>query len=157
MEIILLQDYENLGYKGDIVNVKPGYARNYLLPRRIASPATPSEKKRILEEQRQAARKIEQVKQEAEDKANSLQEAVIKIPVKMGTSGKLFGSVTTSHVSQALKREGFEINRKNITLPEKIKSTGTYKAEVKVYKDVVAEVTVEVEGVQPEIGTEQKK
>lgn len=157
MEIVLLQDYENLGYKGDIVQVKPGYARNYLIPKRIASPATPSEKKRVQEEQRQASRKLEQLKQEAEEKARQLQELVISIPVKVGTTGKLFGSVTTSHIAQSLKKEGLDINRKNITLPEKIKSVGNYKATVKVYKDVEAEVTVEVQGVQPEIGTQEQK
>src|ERR1051325_12053914 len=106
MEIILKQDVPKLGYKGDILKVKPGYARNYLLPGGYAVIATPSNRKMEAENQKQAGRKLSQVKTDAEALATELMNLNIEMPARVGTSGKIFGSITTLQIAQKLKEKG---------------------------------------------------
>jgi large subunit ribosomal protein L9 len=145
MEIILQQDVPNLGYKHDVVNVKPGYARNFLIPKGLAIEATESAKKMNVEIVKQKQHKEEKLRKEAQDTATKLSTTIVKVFTKAGESGKIFGSVTTIQIAQALQEQGFNIDRKSIILAEEqIKTLGTYKAKVKVYKDISTEITFEV-------------
>jgi large subunit ribosomal protein L9 len=144
MEIILVQDVPQLGYKGDTLTVRPGYARNYLIPNGYALLATSSNKKVVAENQRQAAHKLAQVKTEAETLAIQLNELTLQIPAKTGTSGKIFGSITTLQIAQALKEKGYEIDRRKISLPEEIKNIGTYQANIDLHKEVKAKISLDV-------------
>jgi large subunit ribosomal protein L9 len=145
MEIILQQDVPNLGYKHDVVNVKPGYARNFLIPKGLAIEATESAKKMNAELVKQKQHKEEKLRKEAQETATKLSSTIVKIYTKAGESGKIFGSVTNIQIAQALQEQGFNIDRKSIVLAEEqIKTLGTYKAKVKVYKDISTEITFEV-------------
>ncbi|HPQ09255.1 MAG TPA: 50S ribosomal protein L9 [Bacteroidia bacterium] len=145
MEIILQQDVPNLGYKHDVVNVKPGYARNFLIPKGLAIEATESAKKMNVEIVKQKQHKEEKLRKEAQDTATKLSTTIVKVFTKAGESGKIFGSVTTIQIAQALQEQGFNIDRKSIILAEEqIKTLGTYKAKIKVYKDISTEITFEV-------------
>ena len=145
MEIILNQDVDKLGYKNDIVNVKPGFARNYLIPKGFAKVATKSQKKMLEENLKQQAHKLEKIKADAEEKARQLEKTTVTLHAKTGTSGKIFGSITNKQIADALKAKGFEVDRKKISLPEEIKHLGTYKAEIDLHKEVKGEVQIEVE------------
>lgn len=145
MEIILLQDVNKLGQKDDIVNVKDGYGRNFLIPRGFAVAATPSAKKMHSENLRQRAHKEEKIKIAAQEMAEKLADVKLVVGAKTSSSGKIFGSVNTIQISEALKDKGFEIDRKNITLPEdQIKEVGNYKAIIKLHREVKVEVGFEI-------------
>jgi large subunit ribosomal protein L9 len=147
MEIILLQDVPKLGQKDDLVKVKNGFGRNYLIPQGLAIAASSSAKKVHSENLRQRAHKEEKIKIEAQALAEKL--AVVKIVVgaKTSSSGKIFGSVNTIQIAEALKEKGFEIDRRNITLPvDQIKEVGSYKAIVKLHREVKVEVAFEIIG-----------
>lgn len=145
MEIILLQDVTNLGHKDDVVKVKNGYARNYLIPQGFASQATPSAKKMHTENLRQRSHKELKKREDAQEMAQKLGKIELRIGAKTSTTGKIFGSVNTIQIAEALIEKGFEIDRKNITLGEdSIKEIGSYKATIKVYKDIKAEIGFEV-------------
>ncbi len=145
MEIILKQDVNGLGDKGEIVTVKDGYARNYLIPQGFAILATPSAKKVHEENTRQRAHKEEKIKQEAEEMAQKLSEVRLSIGAKTSSSGKIFGSVNTIQIAEALKNEGFDIDRKSITIEgEQVKEVGSYKALIKLHKEVKAEISFEI-------------
>jgi len=116
MEIILKTDIKGLGYKNDLVSVKPGYGRNYLIPQGFAVLATGSNKKILAENIKQAAHKAEKIKTEAENIAAKLSETTLEIKAKIGDSGKIFGKVTTLQISDALATKGFEIDRKKIAI-----------------------------------------
>lgn len=147
MEVILRQDVEKLGYKDEMVDVKPGYARNYLIPRGFAVVATVSEKKMLEETIRQRAHKEAKIQDEAQAKADQLEKAKIKIGAKVGENGKIFGSVNTIQVADALKEAGHDVDRKNITIKnEPIKEIGTYEAEVVLHKDIKQTIQFEVVG-----------
>ena len=146
MEVILNQEIEKLGYKNDIVNVKPGYARNYLIPNGLASFATEGNKKMLRENLRQQSHKLAKIKSRAEDTAKQLEQITLTLSAKTGTSGKIFGSITSKHIADALKERGFEIERKRISIPEEIKSLGSFKAVVDLHKEVKAEIQLEVQG-----------
>jgi large subunit ribosomal protein L9 len=147
MEIILIQDVNKLGQKDDLVNVKPGYGRNYLIPMGFAVDATSSAKKMHTENLRQRAHKEEKVKIAAQEIAGRLAGVKIVVGAKTSTSGKIFGSVNTIQIAESLKEKGFDIDRKNITLPEdQIKEVGSYKAIVKLHRDVRVEVEFEIKG-----------
>ena len=147
MEIILIQDVERLGSKDDIVNVKDGYARNYLIPRKKAIAATESAKKVLAENVRQRAHKEARLREEALSIADKLENKVVKIGAKVISSGKIFGSVNTIQVAEAINKKGFEIDRRQITLPkESIKEVGTYNAKIKLYKDVIVDLEFNVVG-----------
>ncbi|MEO0899363.1 MAG: 50S ribosomal protein L9 [Bacteroidota bacterium] len=143
MEIILKQPVKNLGDKDDVVKVKPGYARNYLIPQGMAVLATKSALKDLQERQRQRAHKLEFIKNQADEEAAKLNGLKLTIETLAGADGKLFGSVTTLQVANRLKEKGFDIDRKTITLDD-IRSTGEYTATVHLHKEVKAEVEIEV-------------
>ena len=146
MDIILKQDVTNLGYKNDIVTVKPGYGRNYLIPQGMAILATERNRKILAEEMRQQAHKEEKIKNEAIDKAKALEGLKLQIPAKAGTSGKIFGSVNSIMIANAIKEAtNIEVDRKQIVLNEEaIKEVGEYKAKLKLHKEVQVEVDFEV-------------
>jgi large subunit ribosomal protein L9 len=147
MEIILLQDVPKLGQKDDLVEVKNGYGRNFLIPQGHAVAATSSEKKMHNENLRQRAHKEEKIIKAAQEIADKLVDVKITVGAKTSTSGKIFGSVNTIQIAEALKEKGFDIERKNITLPEdQIKEVGTYKAIIKLHRDVKVEVEFEIKG-----------
>jgi large subunit ribosomal protein L9 len=145
MEIILLQDVNKLGQKDDLVNVKPGYGRNFLIPRGFAIAATPSARKIHAENLKQRAHKEEKIKEEARLGAEKLTGLKIVVGAKTSTSGKIFGSVNTIQIAEALKEKGFDIDRKSITLPEdQIKEVGNYKAVIKLHREVKVEIDFEI-------------
>lgn len=145
MEVILKQDVKNLGYKDDVVNVKPGYGRNFLIPKNLASVATVSSKKVLTETVKQRAFKEQKVKAAAETTAAKLKDMIVKVGAKVGESGKIFGSVTSVQLADAIKKLGYDVDRKNITLSEEgVKNVGTYTADVRFHKEVTGKVTFEV-------------
>jgi large subunit ribosomal protein L9 len=147
MEIILIQDVNKLGQKDDIVNVKDGYARNFLIPGGFAVAASSSAKKMHTENLRQRAHKEEKIKIAAQAIAEKLAGVKITVGAKTSTSGKIFGSVNTIQIAESLKEKGFDIDRKSITLPEdQIKEVGNYKAIIKLHRDVRVEVEFEIIG-----------
>ena len=143
MKIILKKDVANLGEAGDVVEVKTGYALNYLVPQGFATIGTPSALKQHEETIRQRAHKEAKNIAEAEAKAAQLSAAPVQVAVKVSENGKLYGSVTAAQVAAALADKGFEVDKKNVTVPE-IKELGEYEAQVKCYKGVFATVKVEV-------------
>jgi large subunit ribosomal protein L9 len=146
MEIILKKDITNLGYKNDLVNVKDGYARNYLIPKGMAIIATDSSKKELAELKKQQSFKEEKIINEAETIAKALEGAEFTIGVKAGTSGKIFGSVNNIMVANAiLEQKKLEIDRKTVILNEDhIKEIGKYKAKIKLHKAVEVEIDLDV-------------
>lgn len=143
MEIILTTDIAGLGFKNDILDVKPGYGRNYLIPQGYAILATSSNKKVLAENLKQAAHKAEKIKADALALAESIGSTTISISMKAGESGRIFGRVTNTQVADALVAKGFQVDRKQITL-EDIKYIGQYKASIDLHKEVKHEVNVEV-------------
>ncbi|HOK25042.1 MAG TPA: 50S ribosomal protein L9 [Bacteroidales bacterium] len=145
MEVILLQDVPQLGHKDEIVKVKDGYGRNYLIPKGMAIAATPSAKKVHAENLKQRAHKEEKIRLEAQALAEKLQGINLVIGAKTSSTGKIFGSVNAIQIAEALKEKGFEIDRKNIMLTaDQIKEVGKYKATIKLHRDVKAEIEFEV-------------
>lgn len=145
MEIILLQDVPKLGQKDDLVKVKSGFGRNYLIPQGLAIAASSSAKKIHSENLRQRAHKEEKIKVEAQALAGKLGEVKIVVGAKTSSSGKIFGSVNTIQIAEALKEKGFEIDRRSITLPEdQIKEIGSYKAIIKLHREIKVEVAFEI-------------
>lgn len=145
MEVILKQDIKNLGYKDDVVKVRDGYGRNYLIPKGLAIIANDTNKKVLAETVKQRAHREEKIRTNAEATANALKDVTVKVGAKVGEKGKIFGSVTPIQLADALKKLGYEVDRRNISLNEDaIKSVGTYTADVRLYKDIVAKVNFEV-------------
>ncbi|MBA3971170.1 MAG: 50S ribosomal protein L9 [Bacteroidetes bacterium] len=145
MEVILKQDVKNLGYKDDVVNVKPGYGRNFLLPKNLAQMATVSSKKMLSETVKQRAFKDQKVKTAAEATAAKLKDMVVKVGAKVGESGKIFGSVTSVQLADAIKKLGYDVDRKNITMSEEgVKTIGTYTADIRFHKEVTGTISFEV-------------
>ncbi len=145
MKIILLQDVNKLGQKDDTVIVKDGYGSNYLIPKGYAIAATPSAKKMHAENLKQRAHKEEKIKVEAQAMAAKLGVINLVVGAKTSTSGKIFGSVNTIQIAEALKEKGFDIDRKSISLPEdQIKEVGKYKAVIKLHREVRVEVGFEI-------------
>ena len=146
MEIILKTDIAGLGYKNDIVAVKAGYGRNYLIPQGFAIMATPSNRKVVAENIKQAAHKVEKVRQDAFDLAASIGELSLTIAAKAGDSGKIFGRVTSLQISEMLKEKGFDVDRKKISFDSEVKTTGDYAATLDLHKDVKHKITFSVVG-----------
>ena len=147
MEVILKQDVKHLGDKDELVKVKPGYARNFLIPRGLAIMADASKKKELAETLKQRAHKEEKLKTAAQAMAEKLANSVIKVAAKAGESGKIFGSVNTIQIAEALTKLGYAVERKNITVDaDAIKTVGTYIAKVKLHKEVIVNVNFEVVG-----------
>ncbi len=145
MNIILKKEVANLGEAGDVVDVKGGYAQNYLIPQGFATVATPSALKQLEETKRQRAHKEAKLVADAEALAAKIEAAPVKVAVKVSESGKIYGSVTTAQIEEALKAVGIEVEKKNITIPEDIKALGEYEGTVKCYKAVKAAVKFIVE------------
>jgi ribosomal protein L9 len=148
MEIILKQDVPNLGHKDDIVNVRNGYGANYLIPQGYAIMATSSAKKILAENLKQRAHKEAKVREDATSLAAKLEGKQFKLVTKVSSTGKIFGSVNNIQVADALTAEGYEIDRRNISLgsADNIKEVGVYEASVKIYRDIKANIKVEVVG-----------
>lgn len=145
MEIILKEDIQSIGHKNDIVTVKNGYGRNYLIPKGLASLATPSAKKMHAENLRQRAHKEEKIKNEALEIAKKLEKVALSIGAKTSSTGKIFGSVNTIQIAEALKEKGYEIERKNISIPEdQVKEVGKYTATIKLHKEVKVDIEFEI-------------
>ena len=145
MNVILKQDMPNLGHKDDIVTVKNGYARNYLIPKGYAVNATAQNKKVHEEILRQRAHKEEQLKEAAMQLAEELKKVSLTIGAKTSTKGKIFGSVNTIQIAEALTEKGFEVERKNISIKDDlIKEIGSYSATVKLHKEVLVDIPFEI-------------
>lgn len=144
MEIILKQDIKNLGEKDDVVNVRPGYGRNYLIPKGFAILATESAKKILAENLKQAQFKQEKIKNDALAVAARLEGVKLTIGAKAGETGKIFGAVNTIQVADALKKEGFEVDRRRITFEVEPKFIGEYVANLNLHKEVKVQVPFEV-------------
>lgn len=143
MEIILKEDIIGLGFKNDIVNVKPGYGRNYLIPQGKAVIASPSARKILAENLRQQAHKLAALKAEAEKKAEALKDVALTISVKVSATGVTYGSVNAAHVAEELKKLGHDVDRKIITMRD-IKTVGDFVATVHFHKEVLVEIPVKV-------------
>ncbi|HIT49375.1 MAG TPA: 50S ribosomal protein L9 [Candidatus Coprenecus stercoripullorum] len=151
MEIILKQDVPNLGHKDDIVNVRNGYATNYLIPQGMATLATPSAKKVHAENLRQRAHKEAKLREDASALASKLSGITLRLTANVSSKGKVFGSVNNIQIAEALAARGFDIDRRNIAIAgtDVIKETGIYDVTVKCYKDIKADLKVEVAGEEP--------
>ena len=144
MEVILIKDIENLGYTNDIVNVRPGYANNYLIPQGFAKAATASAKKVLAENLKQRAHKIAKIKADAEELAKKLEGVKLTIGAKTSSTGTIFGSVNAIQIAEALKKDGFDIDRKLISIQNPVKEVGEYVATINLHKDVQVEIPFEV-------------
>ena len=144
MEIILKEDIVNLGYKNDIVTVKSGYGRNYLIPTGKAVIASPAAKKMLAEELKQRAHKLEKIKKDAEELAAKLEGVSLKIATKVSSTGTIFGSVGNIQIAEELAKLGHNIDRKIIVFKDAVKEVGNYKAIVKLHKEVSVEIPFEV-------------
>jgi large subunit ribosomal protein L9 len=143
MKIILKENLKNLGHQGDVVEVKNGYANNYLFPRGLALMATASNLKMYEENNRQGALKREKMKTDALAMSEQLKEMSITIGTKAGANGKIFGSITPLQVAQALKTKGFDIDRRKIEIND-VKTLGSYEATLNLHRDVTVNIVVEV-------------
>jgi len=144
MEIILLEDVNNVGYKDDVVTVKDGYGRNFLIPQGKAKLATSSAKKMLAEDLKQRAHKLEKVKKEAAALAEKLDGISLTIGAKASSTGTIFGSVNNIQLAEALAKQGFNVDRKTILIKESVKELGSYKATLKLHKDISAEILFDV-------------
>lgn len=145
MEIILKKDVKNLGYKDDLLKVRDGYALNFLIPQGLAVVASESAKKMLAETKKQRAHKEEKIRTEASKIAEALKGLTVKVGAKAGESGKIFGSVTPLQIAEAIKKLGYDVDRKNITIQgESIKALGKYTADIRLHKDIVVPVSFEV-------------
>ena len=144
MEVILLKDVDQLGKKGEVVNVRSGFGRNFLLPRSLALPATRENRVRIEAERKRNAERKDRERDEAEKLANSLGSLSLRIEVAVGEKDKLFGSVTAQDVALAFKEKGFDLDKKQIHLSEPIKSVGTHTVAVELEAGVKTSVPVEI-------------
>ena len=144
IQVILQQDVDKVGKSGDLVKVRPGFARNYLLPRELAVPATSAAVHRIEHEKAVALARAEKAKKDAREAAAKLSAVSIKITQKAGEDGRLFGSVTTKDIEASLAAQGIVIDRKKIQLAEPIKAVGIFEVPIKLVSDVLATVKVEV-------------
>lgn len=146
MKIILTRDIDTLGRKGEVLDVKDGYGRNFLIPRGMAVVATASNIRRYEEESNQQALKLEQIRKDAEALANRLNTVRLTFEKLVGEEGRIFGSVTTSDIAEALNSQGYDLDRRKISLSEDIRAVGEYTATVRIDSEFSAGVTVEVIG-----------
>lgn len=144
MQVILLEDILNLGYKDDVVTVRDGYGRNYLLPQKKAVIATESAKKVLAENLKQRAHKLEKIKQDAQAVAAKLEGVSLTIGAKTSSTGTIFGSVTNIQVAEALEKLGYNVDRKVIVIKDAVKEVGSYKAVLKLHKEVSVDIPFEV-------------
>lgn len=157
MKVLLKKDFDLLGTAGEIKDVKDGYARNYLIPKGIATLATPSRLKSFEEERRQQGRKILRETNDAKIIASRIETDSVTITVKTAEEGKIYGSVSPAMVHDALSEKGYNIDKRKIIMPEHIKSLGDYTIDIKLYTDVIAKLKISVisEEPAPEENTEE--
>jgi len=145
VQVVLKQDVENLGASGEVVRVRPGFARNFLMPRGMAVMATRGNLKQIEHERAIALKKLELLKKEAEEAADKLKKVTVMIAKEVGDEGRLFGSVTAADVADALKNKGYDVDKKKLVMPEEaIKAVGTYEIGLKLAAGVVAKFKLDV-------------
>jgi len=144
MELLLKEDVDNLGARGDLVKVKPGYGRNYLLPRGLAIQATPGNKKRIELQRKTILKKEAAERDTATQQADLLKEVTLEFARKVGEHGILYGSVTSMDIAEALAAKGYEIDRRRVLLKEPIKEPGEFEAPIKLHREVTTNVKVVV-------------
>ncbi|MDR2679193.1 MAG: 50S ribosomal protein L9 [Tannerella sp.] len=144
MEIILKEDVANVGYKDDIVNVKSGYGRNFLIPQGKAVIASESAKKVLAENKKQRAHKLAKIKQDAVDLAAKLEGLTLTVGAKTSSTGTIFGSVTNIQIAEELAKKGFDIDRKTIVIKDSVKEVGNYNATVRLHKEVSVVIPFEV-------------
>ena len=144
MELILIEDVAGLGYKNDIVSVKKGYGRNYLIPQGKAVIASESARKVLAENLKQRAHKLAKIKADAEELAAKLAPVALTIATKVSATGTIFGAVTNIQIAEALAKLGFEIDRKTIVVKDTVKEVGSYTATIKLHKEVSVEIPFEV-------------
>jgi large subunit ribosomal protein L9 len=145
MEIILIKDVDNLGGANEVVKVRNGYARNYLIPQKFAVEANPSNLKQLEEKRKQLKKKEDQMLAEINQVVAKLKESALKLGAKTGTSGKIFGSITSLQISRAIREQkGYEIDRRKISIPDEVKELGTYKAVIDFGNGQTTEVEFEV-------------
>lgn len=142
MEVFLLKTIPSLGNRGDTVKVKSGYARNYLFPKKMATPATEANRKAMQEEEKLLLRRDEHAKNAAQEQATKMADASCTIPVQVGEEDKLYGSVSANDIANELKRQGFEIEKRQIELEEPIKQLGVYTIPLKLHRDVSVQIKV---------------
>ena len=145
MQIILQEDVEKLGNRGDVVTVKPGYARNFLLPKKMAVEATPGNMKALERIRAALAKKTATELEAAKKQAELLTGVLVKFTRKTGENDQMFGSVTTSDIAEGLKSQSFEIDKRQVQLPEPLKTLGEFPVTIKVFRDVTAEIKVQIE------------
>jgi len=136
MEVILKDDIKGVGFKNDIVTVKPGFGRNYLIPQGLAVMADKSNKKVVAENIRQAAHKADKIKNDAQAIADQIGDMTLEIPARVGEQGKIFGKVTELQIAEALKNKGINVDRKKISIDQEVKTTGEYTASIALHKEV---------------------
>ena len=144
MEVILKDDIKGVGFKNDIVTVKPGFGRNYLIPQGLAVMADKSNRKVVAENIRQAAHKADKIKNDAQAIADQIGDMTLEIPARVGESGKIFGAVTTLQISEALKAKGIDVDRKKISFDSDVKNAGEYTASIVLHKEVKHQVKFNV-------------
>lgn len=144
MKVILKEDVKNLGVAGSIVNVADGFARNYLIPRNLAMEANTKNLKVLEQERKKIEEAARKAKESATEIANRLSSITVQIQAKAGEEGKLFGSITNADISEALKKEGFDVDKRRIVLEEPIKRIGLYTVNVKVHQDIIVPVNINV-------------
>jgi len=144
MKVILIDEIRGLGTRGDVVNVKDGYARNYLLPKNLAREATPGNLKSVEQERKKWAMLAQKEKEQAAKAAEAVKGTKIVVSKRVGEGGQLFGSVTANEIADALAEKGFEVDKRRIDLAHPIKTLGTHDVEVRLHKDVSAQIQVEV-------------
>jgi len=144
MQVILKEDILNLGYKDEVVTVKDGYGRNYLIPQGKAVIASESAKKVMAENLKQRAHKLEKIKQDAQDLAAKMEGISLTIGAKTSSTGTIFGSVTNIQIAEALEKLGYNVDRKVIIIKDAVKEVGSYKAIAKLHKEVSVEIPFEV-------------
>lgn len=149
MQIILREEVVHLGDVGDLVTVKAGYARNYLLPRGLAVIANERQVKRLEHEKRVIAKRIERMRHGAEERKKKLDKIVLVVRKAAGESGKLFGSVTAMEIDALLREQGYEVNRRKLVMPDQIKTLGEHHVGIKLHQDVVAQITIIVQSENP--------
>jgi len=144
MQIILQEDVEKLGNRGDVVTVKPGYARNFLLPNKLAVEATPGNMKALERIRAALAKKTATELEAAKKQAELLGAVALKFTRKTGENDQMFGSVTSGDIAESLKKEGFEVDKRQIQLPEPLKTLGDFPVTIKVFRDVTAQIQVNI-------------
>ncbi|QQE78935.1 50S ribosomal protein L9 [Alicyclobacillus sp. SO9] len=145
MKVILLTNVKGQGQEGDVVDVSPGYGRNYLLPRKLAVEATEAAMKELQDKKKEEQRLAAAEKRAAEELASKLETHRVAITTQAGEGGRLFGAVTTKHIADALEQQGFNVDKRKIQLSEHIKSLGTHKVQIKLHPEVTATVNVDVQ------------